>query len=207
MKEKREREISIMAEKERKNNDEISLKMSLALNKDMGIQYGFMEYRHYHYSTSYKIRCVDKDPYKVLSSMRKTLIRYYKARSYKNLLFYQVEGIDARIVTFDLISSSGFPLTDVDISWRSNYLCHFNGNGKALELFCEYFEPALSHGSMINNMKREDEETLAERYYDFFGKNPNFTLFKKSRMRWRITKKSKKKLLNEEWNWKSPFVN
>lgn len=180
-------------------NDNLLLTNS-QLNITPGIHYGYMTYSLYYLDgveiTNYKIQNTNNDLDIIIQDLSNRIITSFEKKLFPKFLVYQVENIDPRLVSYNIIMSSTFHWAKIHVRHIKNKeICYFYGNNLLLMdiwekiYFLKNYNQFLKH---LQSLRKNDLELL---FKETFRKKPKYIFNKKKKMFNALLKNKKKEFV------------
>lgn len=147
------------------------------------ISYGVMWYHTYYLQgvllSNYKIHFTSTNMDEVFTYIKEKIIEYIKKKIDSNLLFYKVDNIDPRVVSYHLITSSNFSFLKIIISKKVD-ICTFQGNQEFCNKLYGILDFLEEYDVYKDKVKKLNKHKLKDLYYELYGSRP--LLMKKKSM-------------------------
>ena len=157
--EERKKEQIILAYHKREQS--IRKNMMLHINENIGKNYGIMLYHTYRVSgvmiSDYKILLTSTNIHDINNYLPKIISRLSVNNTY--YLIYGVSGIDANLVSYDVIKSSSFPRVDLCVhKFRSRKLATLTGDKQIKSII--YIPMLINYNNYSNTLHGKKKREL-----------------------------------------------
>ncbi|XWV25614.1 hypothetical protein QJ856_gp0139 [Tupanvirus deep ocean] len=192
--------ISGMNKENDKNNEKL---MHLNNNNKKGVHYGYMWYYEYYYDglyfNEYKIYDTSDDINKIITGIQNVLIWAVENKKITNFMVYQVEDVDPRLVSYNIIKSSNYPWFKIKINGKSKNICDFfcdpNGNKSLYMQVYPHLNFLNDYNKYVENIESLDNAKLKDTYEQVFNKKASFIFNKRSKILKHLTEQKKFELI------------
>ncbi|XWV25615.1 hypothetical protein QJ856_gp0138 [Tupanvirus deep ocean] len=182
--------------KKHRDNDETLLLLNK--NNKKGIHYGYMWYTEcnimgFRY-TNYEIFETSDDFDKIIFNIQQILIRALEKNYSIKLMLYQVEDVDPRLVSYNIIKSSNLPWCTFKINGKRNFVIsgipelYKKIYPKKINLVHKYHEYIISIESL-------EDSSLKNIYEKVFNKKASFIINGRSKILKQLIKYKKFELM------------
>lgn len=162
-------------------NKEANIAISVLSNQNNEIGYGLMAYQTYYVQgqllSHYKIYYTSNNLDKMLNYTKHEMIDKIKNKIKVNLLFYKVENIEPKLVSYHFITSSTFQWLKILLTNKTS-VCQFYGNTQLHKQMYDYLDFLKDYQLYKNNINLLSKNEIKVLYHGISTK----TRFRKSSM-------------------------
>lgn len=145
-----------------------------------GIHYGYMIYAIDLFAFDdldfeYKILNTSDDINVIINDLSKKIILSLGNNFLHRYLMYQVENIDPKMVSYNIILSSAFPYVNINVNkMGEEKICDFYGDNDLCRYVYENIDFLKIYDQYVFDIKRLDKNDLEKIFVMTFGKKPKY---------------------------------